>query len=135
MEGYSTTRTIDASIGDPSSVSPIFRSARDINQAVFKPGTVSPFCSPKKRGRVDYEGTADESDASQDVDVEMHDIVAEPSKADAISVGKPGGTVGRPTKPLPRLKLNSKAPKYPHMAHDQPTPHVDSLQPGGDPFL
>jgi hypothetical protein len=116
MEGYSINRNIDASTTDTSNVVSIFRSARDINQDVFKPGTVSPFCSPKKRGRVAYEDVGDESDA----DVEMGESAAERSYA--------GVPVARPIKPLPRLKLHSNVP---YMVRDQSTPHVT----GDDPFV
>jgi hypothetical protein len=63
MEGYTIDRTAplvaqDAHAGasdDVAEPAQIFRSSREINHRVLKDWTPSPFSSPKKRSRYDYE--------------------------------------------------------------------------------
>lgn len=79
MEGYSVDRTAPVVVQgthiaarDPVADSgQIFQSARDINHRLLKDWTPSPFSSPKKRTRYDYEAGDALEDEDGDVNMEI----------------------------------------------------------------
>lgn len=137
MEGYRTTavstQTADAATTNPVIAAPIFRSAQDINFQIFKSGTVSPFCSPKKRDRFQYEDLAESTDA-EDTDVEMGEAASVQQSTESSDT-----PVRRRLKPLRKLKLQAspaKAPTNPSsVIGEQRSPQATSVDPQHDPFL
>ena len=103
MEGYSVDRTASVvaqgahtDARDPVADSgQIFQSARDINHRVLKDWTPSPFSSPKKRTRCDYE--AGDALEQEDGDVSME---IDPEGANLQTSTE--GYSQRPVKPLRR---------------------------------
>lgn len=114
MEGYSVDRTasvvaqdVHTAARDPVADSgEIFQSARDINHRVLKDWTPSPFSSPKKRTRYDYEaGDAfeeEDDDASMEIDPKETNLQT-----------RTGNYSQRPVKPLRRTLFSdaSATPK------------------------
>jgi hypothetical protein len=144
MEGYATHRSVmatsptppDASANDPVYSASIFRSARDINRHVFASRTISPFSSPKKRSRSQYEDHSVQIHAEDD-DVEMYDAtIASPC------LEYSGESKTRRIKPLRQTKCPSTVANHhiethrsPHLNKNYPMPEVDSVDPKNDPFL
>lgn len=78
MEGYSIDRTaslqgehidIGSDVAEPAQ---IFQSSREINHRVLRNWTPSPFSSPKKRSRYDYEaeGALEEEDEGEGMEID-----------------------------------------------------------------
>lgn len=72
MEGYSVDRTapqnMHTDVGDGvAEPAQIFQSSRDINYRVLGNWTPSPFSSPKKRSRYDYEAECALEEEEEDV--------------------------------------------------------------------
>lgn len=135
MEGYRTTpaTSTQQSVEAPSETAPsIFRSARDINGDIFKP-TVSPFCSPKKRGRFQYEDSVESSD-EETTDVEMDDMVQA-----SLIVKSADTPIRRPMKPLRKFAPQASPVKTPinptNVLSGQSRPQAASVDPQHDPFL
>ena len=136
MEGYLTNRdpvgtnsnTVSASTRSPTFDPLIFRSARDTNQAVFTSGSISPFPSPRKRGRIEYEDQPESADdTDDDVDVEMHDTDSIPPDFEPRS---------RLIKPLRKTRRPIIVDPFPMTSiSDPPKPHVDGVSTNEDPFI
>ena len=121
MEGYSVDRTApqnahpDASdaVAEPAQ---IFQSSRDINHRVLGNWIPSPFSSPKKRTRCDYEAECalEEEDEGEDMEIDPGEPNLQQSLAENQSQ--------RPIKPLRRTLFASKSPnpqdQAPYTPHD-----------------
>lgn len=104
MEGYSIDRTAPpmaqnahtgASDGVAEPAHEIFLSSRDINHRVLRGWTPSPFSSPKKRNRYDYEA----DDALKEED-EIESMEIDPNEANPQIPAEDRSQ--RPVKPLRR---------------------------------
>lgn len=130
MEGYSIERhaRTDASDGvaEPAQ---IFQSSRDINSRVLRDWTPSPFSSPKKRTRHDYEA----EDALEEEE-EGEGMEVDPGGADPPTPVADHSQ--RPIKPLRRTLFvdASVAPKAPISQNQTFCAHDDSSH-SENPFL
>jgi len=103
MEGYSLDRTAPpvaqnahADAGDNvAERAQIFQSSRDINHRVLRDWTPSPFSSPKKRTRYDYE-----ADDALEEETEGEGMEIDPMEANLQTLA--GDRSQRPVKPLRR---------------------------------
>ena len=106
LEGYSVDRTAPIRNGqtdvvnDVEKQTQIFQSSRDINHRVLRNWTPSPFSSPKKRTRCDYE--VEEEDERDDMEIDPVDVTLQ-NPAESI--------LQRPIKPLRRTLFTSTASK------------------------
>ena len=104
-EGYSIDRTVPLVAQNPARAdagdgvadqAQIFQSSRDINHRVLRHWTPSPFSSPKKRTRCDYEAedALEGEDEGGDMDIDSREADPQLTPAEAHS--------RRPIKPLRR---------------------------------
>lgn len=100
MEGYTIDRTAPPqgaraeTSENVAELGQIFQSSRDINQRLLKDWTPSPFSSPKKRSRCDYEiEDALEEDLAEDMEIDPEEANPQNPAED---------TPQRPIKPLRR---------------------------------
>lgn len=138
MEGYSITPTAplvvrnahtDASDGvaEPAQ---IFQSSRDINHRVLRSWTPSPFSSPKKRSRYDYEA----EDALEEEDEVGECMELDPGEPDLQTLAEDHSQ--RPVKPLRRALFSgaSTPSKLPASQDQTLYTHHDSSR-SENPFL
>jgi len=137
MEGYSTdpTAPLVAQNGHTyasegvAEAAQIFQSSRDINHRVLRNWTPSPFSSPKKRNRYDYEAedALEEEDEGECMEVDPGDPDPQPAAQDHSQ---------RPIKPLRRaLFVDASVTSKPPVSQNQgPYAHNDGSR-SENPFL
>ncbi|KAF9780196.1 hypothetical protein BJ322DRAFT_1112865 [Thelephora terrestris] len=122
MEGYSTDRAellqderADLG-GGVAETAQIFQSSRDINRRVLRHWTPSPFSSPKKRSRYDYEVEEALEEEGEGEEMEIDHLVANlQSLAEGIS--------HRPMKPLRRTLFTDTSKPIIPQNHNMCTNH------------
>lgn len=124
MEGYSIDRTasIQNEHTDPgdgvAEPAQIFQSSRDINHRVLRDWTPSPFSSPKKRNRYNYEvdDALEEEDLGESMEI---DPIGTNPQNSAENISQ------RPIKPLRRtLFVGVSTPSKPSIPQNH-APYVD----------
>jgi len=137
MEGYSIDPTappttlnahtdVSEGVAEPAR---IFQSSRDINHRVLRNWTPSPFSSPKKRNRCDYEAedALEEEDEAEGMEVDLGETNPQTTAQDHSQ---------RPIKPLRRaLFADTSIASKPPISQNQPLyAHHDSSN-SENPFL
>jgi len=134
MEGYSIDRTAPVVAQDAHTASSdgvaeteqIFQSSRDINHRVLGNSVPSPFSSPKKRSRYDYEteGALEEEDEGEGMEIDPREANLQTS-----------AEAQRPIKPLRRtLFTDTSIASKPSISQNQ-TMYANHTSRSENPFI